>query len=410
MLGLMSSQDRAWMQPGLPITAIRKPLSNRLERSHSHAAGRTTPAKEKGGSVVDRRSILGAVAAAPLATPALAQTQSPEIRWRLTSSFPKNLDILYGGCEVLAQKVAQATEGKFQIRCFAAGEIVPGLQVLDALQAGTVECGQTASLYYVGKDPTFAAFTCLPFGLNTRQMTTWLRHGGGNELAAELYNDYNVVGIPMGDTGTQMGGWFRKEVKGLEDLSGLKFRISGFAGHVFAKLGAAPTQIAGADIYPALERGTIDAAEWIGPHDDEKLGFSRIARYYYAPGFWEPSSRGVLMINQRAYDALPQHYRYVLEQASAEVTMDMLSRYDNMNPEALRRLVAGGTQLRVWPRVIMQAAWRASHELYEETSAQNPRFRKVWESMRRHRDEQYQWFRIAENTYENFAYAAAQRG
>ena len=228
-----------------------------------------------------RRRILGAAAAAApaaLAAPAIAQTQNPEIRWRLTSSFPKSLDILYGGSEFLARRVAQATEGRFQIRTFPAGEIVPALQVLDALQAGTVECGQTASLYYVGKDPTFAPFTAIPFGLNFRQMTAWLRQGGGNELAAELYRDYNVIGIPFGDTGAQMGGWFRKEMRNMEDLQGLKFRISGFAGHVFARMGAAPTQIAGADIYPALERGTIDAAEWIGPYDDEKLGFSRIAR------------------------------------------------------------------------------------------------------------------------------------
>jgi TRAP-type mannitol/chloroaromatic compound transport system substrate-binding protein len=356
-----------------------------------------------------RRLVLGTAAVAPLATPALAQTQNPELRWRLTSSFPKNLDVLYGGCEVLARKVAQATDNKFQIRCFAAGEIVPGLQVLDALQTGTVECGQTASLYYVGKDPSFAAFTCVPFGLTLRQMSSWLTYGGGNELAAELYRDYNVVGIPMGETSTQMGGWFRKEIKSLEDLKGLKFRTSGLNGHLFARLGAVPSQIAGTDIYPSLERGVIDAAEWVGPYDDEKLGFARIAHYYYAPGFWEPSSRGVLMINRQAYETLPQHYRHILEQAANDVTVDMVARYDMKNPEALRRLVAGGTQLRVWPREVMQAAWRAAHELYEETGAQNPRFKRIWESMRHHRDDQSQWFRVAENTYENFAYTAAQR-
>ena len=357
---------------------------------------------------MNRRLILGAAAAVPaFAAPALAQSQNPEIRWRMPSSFPKNLDILFGGSEYLARRVAQATDGRFRIQTFAAGEIVPALQVLDALQAGTVECGQTASLYYVGKDPTFAAFTCLPFGLNMRQMTAWLRQGGGNELAAELYRDYNVHGIPFGDTGTQMGGWFRKEIRTLEDLQGLKFRISGFAGHLFAKLGAAPTQIAGADIYPALERGTIDAAEWIGPHDDEKLGFARIARYYYAPGFWEPSSRGVFMVNLRAWESLPDHYRHVLEMACQEATMDMMAKYDEANPKALRRLVASGTQLRGWPREIMQAAWRASNELYDETAAQNPRFRKMWSSLKPFRDEEYQWFRVAENNYENFAFAAA---
>ncbi len=359
---------------------------------------------------MNRRLMLqGAVAAAPvaLATPALAQTQSPEIRWRLTSSFPKNLDILFGGAEYLARRVAQMTENRFQIRSFAAGEIVPALQVLDAVQNGTIECGQTSSLYYVGKDPTLAAFAAIPFGMNMRQLTAWLRQGGGNEIAAELYRDYNVVGIPFGDTGTQMGGWFRKEIRNLEDLKGLKFRISGFAGHLFSRLGAAPTQISASDIYPALERGTIDAAEWIGPYDDEKLGFVRVAKFYYTPGFWDPCSRGVLMVNQTAWNSLPEHYRHILEVACGEASMEMTSRYDEANPQALRRLLASGAQLRNWPREIMQAAWRATHDLYEETAVQNPRFRKMWTSYKAFRDEQFQWFRVAENAYENFAFVAA---
>jgi TRAP-type mannitol/chloroaromatic compound transport system substrate-binding protein len=205
----------------------------------------------------------------------------------------------------------------------------------------------------------------------------------------------------------QMGGWFRKEIRSLDDLSGLKFRISGFAGHLFAKLGAAPTQIAGPDIYPSLERGTIDAAEWIGPYDDEKLGFARIAKYYYAPGFWEGSSRGVFMVNQRAWDSLPDAYRHILEVACGEATMEMMARYDEGNPKALRKLVAGGAQLRSWPKEILNAAWKASGELYEETAAQNPRFRKMWTSYKAFRDEQFQWFRVAENAYENFAFVAA---
>jgi len=359
---------------------------------------------------MDRRLILGAAAAAApaaLAAPALAQTQSPEIRWRLASSFPKNLDILFGGAEYLARRVAQMTENRFQIRTFAAGEIVPALQVLDALQNGTVECGQTSSLYYIGKDPTLAAFAAIPWGLNMRQMTAWMRHGGGNELAAEIYRDYNVVGTPFGDTGTQMGGWFRKEIRGLDDLKGVKFRISGMAGHVFARLGAAPTQIAASDIYPSLERGTIDAAEWIGPYDDEKLGFQRVAKYYYAPGFWDGCSRGVFMMHQRAWDALPDLYKTILEVACGEATLEMAARYDEANPKALRRLLAGGAQLRAWPREILQASWRATHELYEDTAAQNPRFRKMWTSYKAFRDEQFQWFRVAENAYENFAFAAS---
>ncbi len=359
---------------------------------------------------MNRRLVLGAAASAPmLAAPALAQTQNPEIRWRAPSSFPKNLDILYGGLEYLSKRVAQMTDNRFRIQPFAAGEIVPALQILDALQQGTVECGQTASLYYVGKDPTFAAFTAIPFGMNMRQMSAWMREGGGNQLAAKLYRDYNVVGIPFGDTGTQMGGWFRKEMRTLDDLKGLKFRISGFAGHMFNKLGANAIQIPGADIYPALERGTIDAAEWIGPYDDEKLGFARVARYYYAPGFWEGSSRGVFMINQRAYDTLPDAYKHVLDVACGEATMNMAAQYDDANPKALRRLIAGGAQLRAWPREIMQAAWKAANDLYEETAAQNPRFKELWASYKPYRDEQFQWFRVCENSYENFTFAAAAR-
>jgi len=269
---------------------------------------------------MNRREILGAAAIAPaaaaaLATPALAQTANPEVRWRLASSFPRSLDVLFGTAEHVARRVAQLTENRFQIRTFPAGEIVPGLQVLDAVQAGTVECGQTAAYYYTGKDPSFAFFTIVPFGLTSRQMTAWMRQGGGAQLAAELYGDYDVHGLALGDTGAQMGGWFRNEIRGLSDVQGLKFRIAGLGGQVFQRLGTVTQQIAGGDIYPALERGVIDAAEWIGPYDDEKLGFHRVARNYYAPGFWEPCAQGVLMINRRAWDALPETHRAALEVA-----------------------------------------------------------------------------------------------
>jgi TRAP-type mannitol/chloroaromatic compound transport system substrate-binding protein len=204
--------------------------------------------------------------------PAIAQS-APEFNWRLTSSFPKSLDALYGGAERLAKIVAEATDNKFQIRTFAAGEIVPGLQVLDAVQNGTVEMGHTASYYFYGKDPTFALCTTVPFGLNTRQMNAWITQGGGEQLINDFYKKYKVLGIATGNTTAQMGGWFRKEIHTVEDLKGLKMRIAGLAGDVMTKLGVVPQQIAGGDIYPALEKGTVDAAEWVGPYDDQKLGF-----------------------------------------------------------------------------------------------------------------------------------------
>jgi TRAP-type mannitol/chloroaromatic compound transport system substrate-binding protein len=360
---------------------------------------------------MDRRALFGAVAAAApaaLATPALAQTM-PDVRWRLTSSFPRNLDVLFGVPEMISRRVAQLTDNKFQIRTFPGGEIAPPLAALDAVQSGSVECSHTPLYYYVGKDPAFAPFTVLPFGLTQRQMTAWLRYGGGMQLAADLLKDYNCVGFSAGDTGAQMGGWFRKEVRTIEELKGLKFRIAGLAGQVFAKIGASPTQVAAADIYPSLERGTLDAVEFVGPYDDEKLGFVRVAPYYYYPGFWEPCARLFLLANDKAFAALPDTYKHALEVACSEVEADMTARYDHLNPQALRRLVAAGAQLRPWSREIMSAAWKASHELYDEIGAKNPRFKTIWESYRKHRDEEFLWFRVAENSYDNFAFTAAQQ-
>ncbi|MFT8244771.1 TRAP transporter substrate-binding protein [Roseomonas sp. BN140053] len=365
---------------------------------------------------MDRRSlltgatpaVLATALAAPLATtlatPALAQS-APEIRWRCASSFPKSLDTIYGAGEHVAKRVAALTDNRFQIRMFAAGELVPGLAVADAVQSGTVECAHTASYYFVGKDPTFAFDGTVPFGANFRQINAWLQGGGGREVLREFFDGFGIVSIPAGNTGAQMGGWFRKEIRTVADLNGLKFRIGGFAGNVLQKLGVVAQQIAGGDIYPALERGTIDAAEWIGPYDDEKLGFNRVAPYYYYyPGFWEGALNLSLYISKAKYDELPPLYKDVLESACRDATIETIAKYDVQNPLALRRLFASGTQLRAFPREVMQAAYKASFELYEETAASNPRFKKVYEHFKAFRDTQLQWFRVAENSYDSFVY------
>jgi TRAP-type mannitol/chloroaromatic compound transport system substrate-binding protein len=361
---------------------------------------------------VNRRRFLTtasiAAAATPIAAPAIAQTL-PEVKWRIASSFPKSLDTIFGGAEVIAKKVAQATSNKFQIRVFAAGEIVPGLQVADAVQNGTVEAGHTAGYYYVGKDPTFALDTTIPFGLNTRQQNAWMYQGGGLELMREFFKDYNIISFPAGNTGAQMGGWFRKEIKTPDDLKGLKFRIAGMAGQVVQKLGAVPQQIAGGDIYPALEKGTIDAAEWVGPYDDEKLGFNKVAPFYYYPGWWEGEAQLSLYVNTDKWKELPPEYQAVLEMACAEANLWMTAKYDADNPAALRRLVAAGTQLRPYSREIMQAAYKASFEIYDELSAKNPKWKKIYEAWSKFRDEEYLWFRVSENTFENFVYAQSAR-
>ncbi|MBK1837974.1 TRAP transporter substrate-binding protein DctP [Azospirillum sp. YIM B02556] len=356
-----------------------------------------------------RRSFLTSagvgVAASTLAAPAIAQSQ-PEIHWRLASSFPKSLDTIYGAADTIAARVAAATDGKFTIRAFAAGEIVPGLQVLDAVQNGTVECGHTASYYYVGKDPTFTFDATVPFGLNARQQNAWIYNGGGMPLLREFFDGYGVVNFPAGNTGVQMGGWFRKEIKTVEDLKGLKFRIGGFAGQVLAKLGTVPQQIAGGDIYPSLEKGTIDAAEWIGPYDDEKLGFNKVAKYYYYPGWWEGGLNVSLLVNKQQWEQLPKQYKAVLEAACFEANLTMNAKYDAENPAALRRLVAGGALLRPFPREVMEACYKAATELYDETAKTNPKFAKIYEPWKKFRDDEYLWFRVAENSFDNFAFTA----
>src|SRR5438270_5937485 len=316
---------------------------------------------------MDRRKFLarGGVAAVTAAAAAQAVAQAPalpNVRWRCASSFPKSLDTIYGGGEVIAKRVEQLTQGKFQIRVFAAGEIVPAFGVVDAIQQGTVECAHTASYYFVGKNKTFAFDTTIPFGMNQRQQNAWIYYGGGLDPVREFFRDFNIISFPAGNTGVRMGGWFRKEVKTVADLKGVKMRIAGLGGEVMARLGAVPQQIAGGDIYPALEKGAIDAAEWIGPYDDERLGFYKIAPHYYYPGWWESNSMYSLYVNTKEWDKLPAEYKAAIEQAGHYSNNWMMAKYDQANPAALRRLLANGTKLHAFSPPIMEASIKASKE------------------------------------------------
>jgi len=337
-----------------------------------------------------------------LGAPAIISAQ-PTIRWRMPSSFPKNLDTLYGSAETIAKYVTAMTGGKFTITSHAAGEIVPGLQVLDAVQAGTVEAGQTAMYYYFGKDPTFSFDTSVPFGLNCRQQQAWVMDGGGAALMNEFLRDYNVhnVGI-CGNTGAQMGGWFRKEINTVEDLKGLKFRCGGPAGQVLSKLGVVPQQIAGGDIYPSLEKGTIDAAEWVGPYDDEKLGFAKVAKYYYYPGWWEGGPSTSMIVNIKAWDSLTPEYKAILQAACSHAYADCMAKYDARNAASLKRLIAGGAILKAFPRPVMEACYKASEEWFAENNAKNPKFKKVHDNWVKFRAESISWFRVTENTFDDF--------
>ncbi len=351
---------------------------------------------------------LGAAGSA-IAMPAIAQSM-PEVKWRMTSSFPKSLDTIYGGAEVISKIVSEATDGKFQIQVFAGGELVPALQALDAVQNGTVEACHTAMYYYWGKDPTFAFATAVPFGMNARQENAWCYHGGGTDLLNEFFKDYNCYALPAGQTGTQMGGWFRKEIKTPADLNGLKMRIGGFAGKVLQKLGTVPQLIGGGDIYPSLEKGTIDAAEWVGPYDDEKLGFNKVAPFYYYPGWWEGGAMLHAAFNLAKWNELPKNYQAILASACGYANVDMGAKYDARNPAALKRLVGGGTQLRAFPPEVMDACYKATLELYKETSETNPKFKKVHDHYVAFRGDEYLWWQVAEYSYDSFMIRQRAKG
>jgi TRAP-type mannitol/chloroaromatic compound transport system substrate-binding protein len=377
----------------------------RPEQPSECVAAAISAAEHQGEESMKRRAFIKSVAAggtgAALAAPAVVRGQA-QVRWRLASSWPKSLDTIYGGAEVVSKRVAAATGGKFEIRVFGPGEIVPALQVADAVQQGTVECAHTSSVFFFGKDPTFALDGQIPCGMNSRQMTAWMNDGGGMALLREFYREYSIVNFPCGNTGAQMGGWFRKEIKAVEDIKGLKFRIGGFGGVLLDRLGAVPQQIPGGDIYTSLEKGTIDAAEFIGPYDDERLGLQKIAKFYHYPSYWDGCGQITMYVNAKTWESLPKDYQAIFEAACAEAHVDMQSKYDSRNPAALKRLVAGGTQLRPFPRQMSEVVWKTSNELFAEISAKNAKWKKIYESYAKFRDDSILWFRFAEGGFDGF--------
>src|SRR4051812_48220028 len=350
-------------------------------------------------SFVRGAGLAGVLAAG--AAPAVVHAQA-NIRWRLASSFPRSLDTIYGASEVFAKKVGEMTGGKFQISTHAGGELMPPFGVVDGVQNGTVECAHTAPYYFFGKDETFALGCAIPFGLNSRQMTAWMYEGNGLKLMREFYAKYNIVNFPGGNTGAQMGGWYRKEIKTAADIKGLKFRVGGFAGKVIERMGGVPQNIPGGEIYQALEKGTIDAAEWVGPYDDQKLGFVKVAPNYYYPGWWEGGPQLDFFINNKAFDALSAEHKAMVEAAASDAHVTMQARYDARNPAALKQLVAAGTKLRPFSNDLMAAAFKESIALYEEIGAKNEDWKKIYADYSKFRADANLWFRFTEATFDRF--------
>ncbi len=353
---------------------------------------------------MDRRSILkhAGIAGVLAAGVAPAVHAQAAIRWRLASSFPKALDTIFGAAEVFAQKVSDMSGGKFAISVHPAGELMPAFGIVDGVQQGTVEAGHTAPYYYFGKDDTFAMGTAIPFGLNSRQLTAWFYDGNGMKLFREFYDKYNIINFPGGNTGAQMGGWYRKEIKGPEDIKGLKMRIGGFAGKVLTRMGGVPQNIPGGEIYQALEKGTIDATEWVGPYDDEKLGFYKVAKNYYYPGWWEGGAQLDFYINKAAFNALSKENQAIVEAAASYAHTEMQARYDARNPQAIKRLVANGAKVLPFPKTVMDDAFKNSMALYAELNDTNPAWKKIYADYSAFRKDANVWFRFTEANFDDF--------
>jgi TRAP-type mannitol/chloroaromatic compound transport system substrate-binding protein len=354
-------------------------------------------------SFIQHAGIAGVLAAG--AAPAVVHAQA-NIRWRLASSFPKSLDTIFGAAEVFARKVKEMSGGKFEISVHAGGELMPAFGVVDGVQNATVEMAHTAPYYFFGKDETFALGCAIPFGLNSRQMTAWQYEGNGLKLMREFYAKFNIIHFPMGNTGAQMGGWYRKEIKTVADVKGLKMRIGGFAGKVLERMGGVPQNIPGGEIYQSLEKGTIDAAEWVGPYDDQKLGFNKVAPFYHYPGWWEGGPQLDLYINTKAYEGLSAEYKAIIEGAAAYAHTEMQAKYDAKNPAALKQLVASKTKLVAFPKPVLDLAFKEAMALYSELSAKNPNWKKVYEDYAKFRAEQNLWFRFTEARFDSYMQTA----
>ena len=354
---------------------------------------------------MDRRSLIKRAGIAGVLASGIAPAVHAQaaVRWRLASSFPKSLPTIFGSAERFSQTVKELSGGKFEVSVHAAGELMPAFGVVDAIQNGTIEMAQTASYYFTGKDPIFAFGCAVPFGLNARQMDAWMEHGNGRKLMDAFYAKYNMRSFSAGNTGTQMGGWYRKEIKTVNDLKGLKMRLGGgLFGEAMAKLGVVAQNMPAGEVYQALEKGTLDATEFVGPFDDEKLGFNKVAPFYYYPGWWEGGAELEFFINQKAFNALSAENKAIVRAAGAVAAREMTAKYDAQNPPALKRLVAAGTKLKPFSKEVMDAGFKASMQVFAEHEGKSAEFKKIHQDMRAFQRDQLLWTRFSEYRFDSY--------
>ena len=339
------------------------------------------------------------IASSGLSKPAIAQS-APEMTWRLASAFPKNATTIIGAAQEMARYVAAITGGRFRISIVPAGGADAPGNPFDAVTQGQFQCAQAPLYALAGKEPTFAIGTGIPFGLNARHQYAWWLNGGGQQIIAKELEKLNLVPLVVGNSGTQMGGWFRKEIQSVDDLKGLKFRIGGMGGDILEKLGVVKMATPLPEVRKALENGILDAVEFVGPLDDEKLGVYTVAKNYYCPGWWEGGAMLHLLVNRNAWNDLPANYQAALEAAGEVAHNWMLAQYDWNNPAALKRLVAQGVAVRSFPKPVIDACWNAAQEYYAALSASNPLFKTTFESYTAYRTEAFSYWRVAEQAYD----------
>ncbi len=331
-----------------------------------------------------------------------AQTAEPSktYRWKMVTTWPPGFPVLQQGAERFADNIKVMSNGRLNIKVYAGGELIPPLQTFDAVSQGTVEMGHGSAYYWAGKVPEAQFFSTVPFGMTARGMNAWLYDGGGLELWREVYKPFHVIPFPLGNTGVQMGGWFNKEINSLADIKGLKMRIPGLGGKVFAKAGGNPILLAGSEVYTALERNTIDATEWIGPYHDQRLGLYRAAKHYYYPGWHEPGTVLELTVNERAWNTLPADLQAIVSNAAQAENVRMLSEMEQKNISALAELQQRkDIQIHRFPDDVLQKLKTLTDETLQEEAAKDPKFKRVYDAYQTFRQQNDAWSDISENAY-----------
>ena len=333
---------------------------------------------------------------------AQVEKKAEVINWKMVTTWPKNFPGLGTGAENLAKNINEMSNGRLNIKVYAAGELVPPLEVFDAVSRGTAEVGHSAAYYWKGKVPAAQFFTAVPFGLTAQEINSWIHHGGGLKLWEEIYEPFNLIPMVAGNTGVQMGGWFNKEINSLEDFQGLKMRMPGLGGEVLKKVGGTPVNLPGGEIFTALQSGTIDATEWVGPYNDLAFGLYKAAKFYYSPGWHEPGSAMEAIFNKDAFEALPQDLQLIVRAAVRQSNADMLDEFTALNNAALQTLLnEHKVVLKTFPKDVLAALKDAADETLEEVAAADPMSRKVYESFKDFRSKVSAWHEVSERAYIN---------